>query len=173
MRRIYDGLNVALLALISYSVLSPFSKLPDWVPVHFNISGNPDRWGSKSELLMLIGLSWGMTIIFYALIQAMPLLGRKPRYLNIPYKSEFLKLSPEKQKIYWEFLQEFMAGMAVSINLIFYLIVYGTLRIIQDKAKGLPFKDISLGLLVLVLMMVFYFPRFFSLPKKLIRGEEL
>ena len=27
--------------------------LPDTVPVHFDISGAPDRWGSKFELLIL------------------------------------------------------------------------------------------------------------------------
>ena len=27
--------------------------LPDTVPVHFDISGMPDRWGSKFELLIL------------------------------------------------------------------------------------------------------------------------
>jgi len=172
MRRIYDGLNAALLALIAYSILSPYSKLPDRVPVHFKVSGNPDRWGSKSELLLLIGLSFGMTMIFYAIILVMPRLSRNPRYLNIPYKSEFLKLKPEKQKIYWEFLQEFLAGMTVAINLVFYLIIHGTLRIAQEKAKALAFKDVSLGILVLALVMAYYFPRLFSLPKKLIRDEE-
>jgi uncharacterized membrane protein len=172
MRKIYDLLNALLLALITYTVLSRYGALPDRVPVHFGISGTPDRWGSKSELFALVAIAWGLTILFYALTLAMPRLARNPRYLNIPRKEEFLKLRPEKQAVFWELLQEFMTGMTVSCNLIFYLIVRGTLRVVEGRTAALPVFELYVGLAVLLLMVVVYLPRVASLPKKLIRGDE-
>lgn len=172
MRKIYDLLNAAFLALTTYSVLSRYAALPARVPVHFGISGAPDRWGSKSELLVLVALIWGLTILIYIFVLAVPRLGRKPQLLNLPDKEKFLKLSPERQAPFWELLQEFMAGMAVSVNLIFYLIIQGTLRIVDGKTAVLPTRNLFVGLALLFLLMVLYLPRMFTLPKKLIRGDE-
>ncbi|MGA2531577.1 MAG: DUF1648 domain-containing protein [Candidatus Aminicenantales bacterium] len=172
MRKIYDVLNAILLALTTYTVLSRYAALPGRVPVHFGISGTPDRWGSKSEFLVLVAVSWGLTILFYAFTLAVPRLARNPQYLNIPRKDEFLKLRPEKQAPFWDFLQEFMAGLAVSVNLIFYLIIQGILRVVDGRTAALPTRNMFAGLAVLVLLIVLYLPRMFSLPKKLIRGDE-
>jgi uncharacterized membrane protein len=171
MRRIYDLLNAALLGLASYAVLSRYPALPGRIPVHFGLSGAPDRWGSKSELFVFIGVMWGMTLLFYALTLSLPRLARSPRYLNIPNKEKFLKLHPDKQAVFWSLLQEFMTGMAVALNLVFYLIVQATLRVVEGKTAGIPFKEMSVGLVVLALMIIVYLPRIVMLPKRLVRGE--
>jgi uncharacterized membrane protein len=171
MRKIYDILNAGLLALITYTVLSRYSSLPDRIPVHFGISGAPDRWGSKSELFILVALVWGLTVLLYVFILSVPGLGRKPRLLNIPNKEELLKLTPERQAPFWELLQEFMAGLAVSINLLFYLMIRGTLLLIRGDIQLLPFRNVVAGLAVVFLVIIVYLPRMFALPKKLIRGE--
>jgi len=171
MRKIYDILNAGLLGLITYTVLSRYSSLPDRIPVHFGISGAPDRWGSKSELFILVALVWGLTVLLYVFILSVPRLGRKPRLLNIPNKEELLKLTPERQAPFWELLQEFMAGLAVSINLLFYLMIRGTLLLIRGDIQLLPLSNVFAGLAVVFLVIIVYLPRMFALPKKLIRGE--
>lgn len=173
MRRLYDLLNAALLAVTTYTVVSKYPALPDRIPVHFGITGAPDRWGAKSEIFILVGVMWGLTIIFYALSLAMPRLARNPQYLNIPNKEAFLKLKPERQAIFFALLREFMTGMTASFNLLFYLIVGGILRVAGGKTSGVPLRDVVAGLVALGLMMIVYFPRVFTLPKKLIRGDEL
>jgi len=171
-RKVYDILNTLFLALTTYTVLSAYPALPDRIPVHFGISGVADRWGSKSELFIFVAISWGLTILFYALTLSMPRLARNPQYLNIPHKWEFLKLPPERQAIYWELIREFMTAMTVSCNLIFFLIVRGTLHVIQKQTAGLPFKDVAAGLVAMALVMLVYLPRMLTIPKKLIRGDE-
>jgi len=173
MKRIYDLVNAALLGLIAYSVLSRYGSLPDRIPTHFDIAGNPDRWGPKAELFVFVAVSLGLTILFYAFILAVPRLARNPQFLNIPAKEEFLKLSPEKQRPYWELLQEVLAGMAVSVNLIFLLTAQGTLRIVQGKSTSLAFKDMLGGFAALALIIVIYLPRLMTLPRRLSRGEGL
>jgi uncharacterized membrane protein len=173
MRKIYDVFNVVFLALTTYTVLSAYPRLPGRIPVHFNIAGDPDRWGEKSEILILVAVVWGLNILLYAFAVSMPRLARNPQRLNIPHKQEFLKLPVEKQALYWDLLREFMTGMTVAVNLVFYLLVHATLEVVVGKATSFPVKDMWAGLLVLALMLIFYLPRLFTLPGKLIRGEEL
>jgi len=173
MRRLYDLLNAALLAVTTFTVASKYPGLPARIPVHFGISGAPDRWGTKSEIFILVGVMWGLTFIFYALTLAMPRLARNPQYLNIPNKEAFLKLPPERQAIFFGLLREFMTGITASVNLLFYLILGGILRVAAGKTSGVPLKDVAAGLVAMGLMMVVYFPRVMTLPKKLVRGDEL
>jgi uncharacterized membrane protein len=173
MRRLYDLLNAAFLGYTTFLVASKYPGLPDRIPVHFGISGAPDRWGAKPEIFIMVGVMWGLTAVFYALSLAMPRLSRNPQFLNIPNKEAFLKLPPERQAIFFGLLREFMTGMTASINFFFFLIVGAILRVIEGKASGVPFKDVGAGLVVLVLMTAVYLPRVFTLPKKLIRGDEL
>jgi uncharacterized membrane protein len=173
MRKIYDLLNVLLPGLLTYAVVTRYPSLPARIPVHFGVGGRPDRWGPKSEIFIFVAVAWGLTILFYVLTRNLPRLARNPRTLNIPRKEEFLKLSPEKQAVFWDLLREFMTGMAVSCNLIVYLAVQGVLRVIEKGAATLPFKDLAIGFAVLVLMLIMYLPRIISLPKKLVSGREV
>jgi uncharacterized membrane protein len=172
MRKIYDVLNVVFLALTTYTVLSAYPRLPDRIPVHFNIAGDPDRWGGKSEILILVAVVWGLNILLYVFTLTMPSLARHPQRLNIPHKQEFLKLPAATQAVYWALLREFMTGLTVAINLIFYLLVHATLEVVLGKATSFVVRDMWAGFLVLALMLIFYLPRLFTLPGKLVRGEE-
>jgi uncharacterized membrane protein len=172
MKRLYDLLNAVLLGYTTFRVVSKYPGLPDRIPVHFGLSGAPDRWGAKSEIFIIVGVMWGLTLLFYALTLAMPRMARNPQYLNIPNKEAFLKLPPERQAIFFDLLREFMTGMTASINLVFFMISGAMLRVIEGKATGVPFKDVGAGFVVLVLMTAVYLPRVFTLPKRLIRGDE-
>ncbi len=173
MRRLYSLLNAVLLGYTTFRVVSEYAGLPDRIPVHFGLNGAPDRWGAKSEIFIVVGVMWGLTILFYAVSLSMPRLARNPQFLNIPNKEAFLKLPPERQAIFFELLREFMTGMTVACNLLFFLISGATLRVIEHKASGVPFKDVGAGLAVLVVMTLVYLPRIIALPKRLIRGDEL
>ena len=49
-------LTVAWLAFVIY-VVSIYPSLPEIIPVHFGLDGVPNRFGSKVEMLWLVGLS--------------------------------------------------------------------------------------------------------------------
>lgn len=46
-------INLIILLVVIAGTLLAISVLPDTVPVHFNIRGEADRWGSKYELLIM------------------------------------------------------------------------------------------------------------------------
>lgn len=58
--------NIAILLATLIGTLFALTQLPDQVPVHFNIYGVADRWGSKYELLIMIPFMLIMQVIWYA-----------------------------------------------------------------------------------------------------------
>lgn len=55
--------NLILIMIVLASTLIAIAFLPDIIPVHFDIHGEVDRWGSKYELLILPGalaLMWSI-----------------------------------------------------------------------------------------------------------------
>jgi uncharacterized membrane protein len=171
MRVFFDAANGLLLALMTTTVFARLSALPARIPVHFNIQGSPDRWDSKETILVLVGVAWALTVMFYAIVLLLPRLRRRPDRLNIPYKQEFLKLSPEKQQAYWSVLTEFMAALAASVNLLFYLILTGMLDVAAGKRSGLPAQTLAVGLGVMAVILIIYTRRLVTIPKKLVKGE--
>jgi uncharacterized membrane protein len=172
MKRLYDLANLTLLFLTGLLLTSWYPRLPERVPMHFNMAGQPDRWGGRGAIVMLFVVPLAMTAVFYLLIRYIPRLGANPRHLNVPNKEEFLRLPAEKREIYWALFKEFFAGLTVAINLLFYLIIRGTLRVATGAAGLLTFRAMLPALALIVVLMVFYFRRLFTLPGKLIRGEE-
>ncbi|MQR95848.1 DUF1648 domain-containing protein [Fictibacillus phosphorivorans] len=49
-----DIASIALLIVGIMSLISDWAGIPDTVPTHFNAAGDPDGWGSKSNLWILI-----------------------------------------------------------------------------------------------------------------------
>ncbi len=172
MKKLYDLANIALLLLLSITVYAGYSKLPERIPVHFNFSGQADRWGSRSSFIILAAVAWGMTIVFYVLIRYLPQMRRNPRALSIPLKEKFLKLPEDKQMIYWAFLGEFLAGLMAAVNLLWYLLIRGILRIATGEISSFPFNGILPAIIAIGLVMILYFRKLILMPGKLVRGEE-
>lgn len=62
-----NHVTVALLASLVIGIVYGVLTLPDRIPVHFNLSGEADRWGSPTTLLLLLflcllieGLLWAI-----------------------------------------------------------------------------------------------------------------
>ena len=56
-----------------------YSKIGDKIPTHFDFAGNPDGWGSKSTVFVLLGA----TIFLYVLLTVCMFF---PKMCNIPVK---------------------------------------------------------------------------------------
>ena len=56
-----------LLAPMAYAAIV-WNKLPEKVPLHYNLQGEADRYGSKSELLILLGVMFLLNVGVYFLL---------------------------------------------------------------------------------------------------------
>jgi len=173
LRIFFNALNAALLVCLVWVVLYFSNELPDKIPVHFGLDGTPDRWSGKGDLMIILAVVLGVNALFYLFIIAIPWLRKHPALLNIPGKDRFLALPLEKQRAYWDLLKEFMAGIAVSMNILFLTAIWGTIRVGLGEAEKLPAWSIWPGLLLVLVVIVIYTPRLLRMPKKLIEAGEL
>ena len=66
MRRTMEGLCLGLLAVlywITYAALNGAERLPDRIPTHFDISGQPNAWGSPGFLWFLPAVGTGLYLL--------------------------------------------------------------------------------------------------------------
>jgi uncharacterized membrane protein len=79
LERFLDGLALIVLVVSFTIALSAWGVLPDRFPRHFGISGPPDAWGGKGNLLFLPILN----LVFFI---CLTVLGRYPHLYNYPWK---------------------------------------------------------------------------------------
>jgi uncharacterized membrane protein len=87
-------LNVFLLLLLAGYAVWGYRVLPERIPVHFDLSGTPDGWGSRAMFLVLPAIG-AATIILLHFVTRLAL--RNPRYVNLPDKKRFLELPAQEQ----------------------------------------------------------------------------
>ncbi len=76
---------LALLAWITWSALNGPQRLPDRIPTHFDVAGNPNGWGSPAMLLLL-------PVVAVALYLTMTVVARFPSSFNYP-----VRVTPENR----------------------------------------------------------------------------
>lgn len=59
--------NIVICALVLAGTLISLSTMPDIVPVHFDIKGVADRWGSKYEMLIMPGCMLAMLAFWFGI----------------------------------------------------------------------------------------------------------
>jgi uncharacterized membrane protein len=70
MRKTLEVVGLAMLAVlywITYTALNGSAKLPDRVPTHFDVSGQPNGWGSTSFLWLLPIVATGIYLLMTVL----------------------------------------------------------------------------------------------------------
>lgn len=71
--------------------------LPERVPLHFDVSGEPDNWGSRAEMLVVMALvGGGMATLFGVLSWYAGRLPLSAPWVNLPYKQWWIE-TPERQ----------------------------------------------------------------------------
>ncbi len=105
--------------------------LPDRVPGHMGFGGTVDRWGSKSEHLVLMS---GATVLMAGLFGwGVPWLLRKapPGIVNVPYPAYWLV--PARRPVLARRLGDDMAGLGAATLL---LIMFGALEMGYAATRG-------------------------------------
>lgn len=91
------------IALLPFAYLAYiWNELPKEVPMHWNASGEIDRWGDKSELFMMLFMLTGITYFVFLII---PYIDPKQKLQNMGNKLNNLRL----------ILALFMSALAIYI----------------------------------------------------------
>ena len=89
-----------------------YSRLPERVPIHFNLQGEPDGWAGKNVWSVL-----GMPILAAVLLVVMGLVSRlQAKWYNFPGKERVLALPKPLQDHIIAPMQESLAWMGAGIG---------------------------------------------------------
>jgi uncharacterized membrane protein len=143
-------LGLALLSILY--VAYHFGQLPEEIPTHFDINGQPDAWGKKYMLLVLLVIqlyvymqSWLLN--YFLIIKPNDSL-EALRFINIPFvKKE--QLWPEQTENIRRQMARMMVMINISLHLLFLYIIFGSVQ----TAYGL-WPGLGKGILVLVAWLV-------------------
>jgi hypothetical protein len=90
----------AILLLLLFGETARLAAIcPPFVPIHFDFSGTPDRWGPPSNLFVMPAVAAATTALLLGVRAATPSMARSgSAFLNVPKKDAFLKL-PEDARV--------------------------------------------------------------------------
>jgi hypothetical protein len=126
---VVNGLLAA--GLLAASVLAWFG-LPDVIPVHFDLAGNPDRWARTSLVswFALPVLAMGLTAFLYLVAAWLP---GHPRWLNFPGKERYLELPRRERAPVDRVIRSILHGSGTLV-----LVLFGVIQLlVYRQATGL------------------------------------
>lgn len=135
---------IGLLAIWIIAVYG-FVHLPETIPVHFNVKGEPDGFGGKWSLFFLPGLTT-------ALLIGLTLLNRYPEIFNYP-----VKITAENAERQYRLAVRLIRWVNLSLSLIFLMITCMTVHSAAlQSAKAYGFVLPVILLLSFVPLVVYF-----------------
>ena len=113
-----------LLLLLGLAMLN-YGQLPEQIPTHYNINGNPDGFGSKTSL-------WVLPLVGFVLYVIMTLINRRPENFNY-----LVKITPENAAVQYTMATRVIRFMKAFVMLLFAFLVWRTISIVNGEAEGL------------------------------------
>lgn len=166
LRVLFYLLNGAGIAGLTAWLVSVWSTIPNRIPVHFGLSGVPDSWGDKSELLALSLVGLGINVLILGLSALVPRL-RGKWVVSLPGKGDVLALPKERQTPYWNIAKEFMALMALMITVIWAIIIVSSIQVADGTVDRIQPVLLWGGIAGLIVIVIFYMIRLGRLANRL------
>jgi uncharacterized membrane protein len=141
MRRNLEIVGLALLAFlcwITVRALYGASRLPDKIPTHFDLAGNPNGWGSPATLLLLPVIA----VVIYGLITVVSFF---PSAFNYP-----VRVTPENRPRLQALSLQMVAWLKVELAFLFTLLQWFILGAVRSGHGHL-----SVWIVPLFLVLVF------------------
>ena len=125
------------LALMIGGLASFWGSIPDRVPLHFGITGAPDRWGSKGELLILLAVS-------LALYTGLTFISRIPHHFNYPWQ-----ITEANAREQYRLSRLLVTGLKAIVVWMFTSILWGTVEVALGRRDGLDVFALPVSLLLI------------------------
>lgn len=104
-----------LTVMTALTVAIGYAWLPDSIPTHFNLAGQPDAWGSKGSVWMLV-------VVNIVIVGGLTLLSRYPKVFNYP-----APVTEENAQTLYRAGEQMMVWLACLVAILFAAIVASTL----------------------------------------------
>lgn len=144
---------VMLIVLIGFTIYA-YMNMPDTVPVHFNIKGDPDRYGDKSSIFLLCGIAVILVALFMYLIKS------PQNYSKYNYP---IKVTPENKAKVYALSARLMRVIMVNILIMFLFIMVEIFLIATGRIESIGIWSVILMLLLPIAPVVYYLWRMMKL----------
>ena len=154
---------IFILVLLLWQGWSAYHELPDRMPSHFNLQGQPDSFSSKESFLQ----TWFLAL--FALNALVPIcrlvLGIvPPKMINVPNRSYWLTTPERRRQVAIKMTN--LMGFVFTVVDIMFLVIFESIRSFALTGKA----SIPLWAPMLLLPIVFAFPlvylfRTFRIPQ--------
>jgi len=121
-----------------------WAKLPAQVPVHFNIMGQPDRWGNPNGVILLFG-------VLFALYAGISVIERFPHVYNYPFG-----LTPQNVHRQYQLARELLILIKTEIVCSFAFIQFGIVNVAQGRSRNLGLWCIPAMIVAILITIVQY-----------------
>jgi len=135
--------------LYAASIVVAAAVLPTRVPLHFTGSGEPDRWGSRTEAVLTFGLiGAGLALLLGGSAALMDRLPLRSGTVNLPHKEWWLA-TPEREAEARRRLRADLYGLAAAVMTFLTAAVVVTVATARsdDPSLGWPFM-VAVGVFV-------------------------
>ena len=78
-QKVLEIVTIALILCEIVYVAIRYSRIGDKIPTHFDLAGNPDAWGSKATIFILLAVTIGLYILMTVCVFF-------PKMWNVPVK---------------------------------------------------------------------------------------
>lgn len=116
--------------------------LPERIPLHFDATGAPDRFGARTawNWFLLPGIATVLVGLFaFALPPWIVSLARgNSPYLSVPRKADFERLDPPARVRAVGPVIDMLQVIAAELALLFAVILYGSAQVAKEAWPGLP-----------------------------------
>ena len=152
-RTLWLTVSLALLAAYFGYVAIAYPKLPDRIPVHFNLHGEPDNWSQKSSFVtwysaFVLCMNGLLLVVFPRLLRKTP-----ESLINIPWKDYWFSTSERKQEAF-EKTHTMLFITGAYVNLILLGIYHSIVRAALQETERQP--RIAIHLVWIFLLTAFY-----------------
>ena len=128
---------VAGLALMIGGLAASWESIPERVPLHFGVTGTPDRWGSKAELLTLLPVTLALYI-------GMTFLSRIPHHFNYPWQ-----ITEANAREQYRLSRLLLTGLKAIVVWMFASILWGSVQVALGRNDSFDFLFLPVSLLLI------------------------
>lgn len=142
-----EGLTIIGLLFLIVVPIACFSSLPETIPTHFDLSGEPDGWGSREMIFILPGVG----LVLYVF---MTLIGRSPHRYNYLWE-----ITESNASMQYALAVRLMSLIKCEVVWLFAILAWLMIRTAQGERDGIGLAFLPLMIVLLLGTMAWYFIR--------------
>lgn len=146
--RCLDGISLLLLIAFLGITVFYYASLPETIPTHFNAAGEPDAYGHKASLFLLVGIA----LLIFLLLRYFQ---NKPHLYNYP-----TTITEENAQEQYTKAMRMMRVLNLTTLVILFYLQFQTIQTALGNATGLG------SYFIIFVVISGFLPLLFLLPSK-------